>query len=129
MAMSLAGRHGRGGHHHAPGAVWQNHGRRRRRRLHAEKQKRRRRQSDDPRRRRSSSQQAPDKAGKLANIVLGFDDLAGYESDRNQYFGCTVGRVCNRIARGKFKIDDKEYKVALNKNDPNHLQRRPQTEL
>src|ERR1700719_4379018 len=32
--------------------------------------------------------QAPDKAGKAANVVLGFDDLAGYESDRNQYFGC-----------------------------------------
>jgi len=41
----------------------------------------------------------PDKDGKPANVVLGFDDLAGYESDANQYFGCTVGRVCNRIAR------------------------------
>jgi aldose 1-epimerase len=64
--------------------------------------------------------QAPDKAGKLANIVLGFDDLAGYESDRNQYFGCTVGRVCNRIAKGTFKLDGKVYKLAIN-NEPNHL--------
>jgi aldose 1-epimerase len=64
--------------------------------------------------------QAPDKAGKLANIVLGFDDLAGYESDRNQFFGCTVGRVCNRIAKGTFNLDGKEYKLAIN-NDPNHL--------
>src|SRR5437868_1436171 len=35
---------------------------------------------------------APDKAGTTANIVLGFNDVAGYQSDANQYFGCTVGR-------------------------------------
>jgi aldose 1-epimerase len=64
--------------------------------------------------------QAPDKNGKLANVVLGFDDVAGYESDRNQYFGCTVGRVCNRIAKGMFTLDGKQYKLALN-NGPNHL--------
>jgi aldose 1-epimerase len=62
----------------------------------------------------------PDKAGKFANVVFGFDDVAGYQSDRNQYFGCTVGRVCNRIAKGKFTLDGKEYKLAIN-NDPNHL--------
>src|ERR1051325_9907464 len=62
----------------------------------------------------------PDKNGKFANIVLGFDDVAGYQSDRNQYFGCTVGRVANRIAKGKFTLDGKEYKLAIN-NDPNHL--------
>jgi aldose 1-epimerase len=64
--------------------------------------------------------QAPDKAGKATNIVLGFDDLAGYESDKNQYFGCVVGRVCNRIARGTFKLDGKEYHIAIN-NKPNAL--------
>jgi len=64
--------------------------------------------------------QAPDKAGKLANIVLGFAYVAGYESDRNQYFGCTVGRVCNRIAKGKFKLEGKEYQLAIN-NGLNHL--------
>ncbi len=62
----------------------------------------------------------PDKAGKFANVVLGFDDVAGYQSDRNQYFGCTVGRVANRIAKGKFTLEGKEYKLAIN-NDPNHL--------
>src|SRR6516164_2412426 len=62
----------------------------------------------------------PDKKGKLANVVLGFDDVAGYESDRNQYFGCTTGRVANRIAKGKFTLDGKEYKLATN-NGPNHL--------
>jgi aldose 1-epimerase len=62
----------------------------------------------------------PDKNGKLANVVLGFDDIAGYESDKNQYFGCTTGRVANRIAKGKFTLDGKEYKLATN-NGPNHL--------
>ena len=46
----------------------------------------------------------PDKNGKPANIVLGFDDLAGYASKDNQYFGCTVGRVANRIAGGTFEL-------------------------
>jgi len=62
----------------------------------------------------------PDKNGKFANVVLGFDDVAGYQSDKNQYFGCTVGRVANRIAKGKFTLDAKEYKLATN-NGPNHL--------
>jgi aldose 1-epimerase len=62
----------------------------------------------------------PDKAGKLANVVLGFDDVVGYESDKNQYFGCTTGRVANRIAKGRFTLDGKEYKLAVN-NGVNHL--------
>ncbi len=63
---------------------------------------------------------APDKAGKITDVVLGFDNLAGYESDDNQYFGATVGRVANRIAKGKFTLDGKQYSVATN-NGPNHL--------
>jgi aldose 1-epimerase len=62
----------------------------------------------------------PDKNGKFANVVLGFDDVAGYQSDKNQYFGCTVGRVANRIAKGKFTLEGKEYTLAIN-NEPNHL--------
>src|SRR4051812_40015788 len=62
----------------------------------------------------------PDKNGKTADCVFGFDDVAGYESKRNGYFGATVGRVGNRIAGGKFKLDGKEY--TLTKNDgPNTL--------
>lgn len=64
--------------------------------------------------------QTPDRHGKLANIVLGFDDLAAYESERNQFFGCTTGRVANRIAKGTFTLDGKTYKLAIN-NTPNHL--------
>jgi len=62
----------------------------------------------------------PDKRGKLANVVLGFDDVAGYESERNQFFGCTTGRVANRIAKGKFTLDGKSYSLVIN-NAPNHL--------
>ncbi len=63
---------------------------------------------------------APDRHGKMADIVLGFDDVSGYESEHNQYFGCTTGRVCNRIARGRFTLGGKEYRLAIN-NDHNHL--------
>jgi aldose 1-epimerase len=62
----------------------------------------------------------PDKNGKFANVALGFDDVAGYQSDKNQYFGATIGRVANRIAKGKFMLEGKEYKLAIN-NGPNHL--------
>ena len=62
----------------------------------------------------------PDKNGKMADVVLGFDNAAGYQSDANQYFGCTTGRVANRIAKGKFTLDGKEYTLAVN-NGPNHL--------
>ena len=62
----------------------------------------------------------PDAAGKLADVLLGFDDVSGYEGEGNQYFGCTTGRVCNRIAKGRFTLDGKEYTLAIN-NEPNHL--------
>ena len=41
----------------------------------------------------------PDKEGKPANVVLGFDSVADYQSDKNQYFGCTTGRVASRTPR------------------------------
>ena len=62
----------------------------------------------------------PDSEGKMEDVVLGFDDVSGYEGDGNQYFGCTTGRVCNRIAKGKFTLEGKEYSLAIN-NEPNHL--------
>jgi aldose 1-epimerase len=62
----------------------------------------------------------PDASGKLADVLLGFDSVTGYESDGNQYFGCTTGRVCNRIAKGRFTLDGREYTLAIN-NEPNHL--------
>lgn len=62
----------------------------------------------------------PDKDGNVEDVILGWDDVAGYESEDNQYFGCTTGRVCNRIAKGKFTLEGKEYTLATN-NEPNHL--------
>src|SRR5260370_12505971 len=56
----------------------------------------------------------PDKNGKPANIVLGFDDLAGYAGKDNQYFGCTVGRVANRTARPAVMLSGKTYTLAQN---------------
>lgn len=61
----------------------------------------------------------PDKNGQNGNIVLGFATLEPYVAG-HPFFGSTTGRVANRIARGKFKIDGKEYTVATN-NGPNHL--------
>ncbi len=61
----------------------------------------------------------PGKDGTTADIVLGFDDLEGYRS-RSPYFGCTVGRVGNRIANGRFSVDGTAYEVAQN-NGPHHL--------
>ena len=62
----------------------------------------------------------PDRDGKLDDVILGFDSVEGYQSDANQYFGCTTGRVCNRIAKGKFELNGKKYELAVN-NGPNHL--------
>jgi aldose 1-epimerase len=61
----------------------------------------------------------PDRSGKLADVVLGFDNLEGYLAG-HPYFGATTGRVANRIARGKFTLEGKEYALATN-NGPNHL--------
>src|SRR5882724_13192792 len=49
-----------------------------------------------------------DKAGKFGDVVLGFDDLEGYLGP-HPYFGGTIGRVGNRIAKGRFTLDGKEY--------------------
>lgn len=56
---------------------------------------------------------APDKKGKSADIVLGYDSLEGYVAD-TCFLGCTAGRFANRIANAKFKLDGKEYKLAAN---------------
>jgi len=61
----------------------------------------------------------PDKEGALADITLGYDSLPSY-LDKTPYFGAVVGRVGNRIAKGKFSLDGKEYTLAVN-NDENHL--------
>ena len=61
----------------------------------------------------------PDRNGKVADVVLGFDDLQGYLG-ANPYFGAIVGRYANRIAKARFTLDGVEYKLAAN-NGPNSL--------
>ena len=61
----------------------------------------------------------PDRAGKKTNVTAGFSSIDSY-LQRHPYFGSTVGRFCNRIAKGKFSIDGTAYSLAIN-NGPNHL--------
>lgn len=62
---------------------------------------------------------APDRKGKYEEVTLGFDKFDEYPT-KSPYFGCIAGRVGNRIAKGKFKLDGKEYTLAVN-NGPNSL--------
>jgi aldose 1-epimerase len=66
-----------------------------------------------------TSLKVPDRNGKMGDVVLGFDNLESYLKS-NPFFGALVGRYGNRIAKGKFTLDGKEYTLARN-NDPNHL--------
>lgn len=61
----------------------------------------------------------PDRTGKPGDIVLGYPDLKG-TFDKPQYFGDTVGRYANRIAKGKFTLDGRQYTVPVN-DGPNSL--------
>jgi aldose 1-epimerase len=61
----------------------------------------------------------PDAKGKSADVVLGYNTPAEY-LEKPQFFGVTVGRYANRIARGKFVLDGKTYTLPIN-DSPNHL--------
>lgn len=58
---------------------------------------------------------APDREGSFADVVLGYDDVASYETGNNVWLGVTVGRSANRIANAEFEIDGVKY--TLEKND------------
>ncbi len=69
---------------------------------------------------------APDRDGRLANIVLGYADLAGYEAyNGNTHFGALIGRYANRIAHGRFTLDGAEYRLPVN-DGPNSLHGGPE---
>jgi aldose 1-epimerase len=55
----------------------------------------------------------PDSKGKIANVALGFDNLADYVA-KSPYFGAIIGRYANRIAKGKFTLDGTTYTLAIN---------------
>ncbi|KMS56177.1 aldose 1-epimerase [Novosphingobium barchaimii LL02] len=61
----------------------------------------------------------PGKDGKAVDVAVGYDSLDGYAKD-GQFFGATVGRVANRIAKGKFTFDGKDYTTPVN-NGANSL--------
>jgi aldose 1-epimerase len=61
----------------------------------------------------------PDKAGHKDDVVLGYDTAQEYLS-RPNYFGASVGRYANRIAKGRFSLDGKTYTLATN-DGPNAL--------
>ena len=60
----------------------------------------------------------PDKDGKMGDVILGFDNVSGYQSPEfrksNPYFGALIGRYGNRIAKGKFTLEGKTYTLASN---------------
>ncbi len=58
----------------------------------------------------------PDRNGKLADVVLGYDTLDGYENDK-AHFGGTVGRYGNRIAGARFSLHEKEFTLTKNNGD------------
>ncbi len=61
----------------------------------------------------------PDRNGRLGDVVLGFDEVAGYAAT-DTFFGATCGRYGNRIAHGVFELDGRVYQLGLN-DGPNHL--------
>lgn len=67
----------------------------------------------------------PDKEGKFANVVLGHDSIENVINSPEPFLGSTIGRYGNRIAKGKFQLDGKEYSLAIN-NGPNSLHGGPQ---
>lgn len=62
----------------------------------------------------------PDKNGALADVVLGFKNIDDYLAANEAYHGALIGRIGNRIAKGKFELDGESYILPLN-NGPNHL--------
>src|ERR1700685_4140557 len=64
------------------------------------------------------SLKVPDRNGRIADVVLGFDDLNEYiancNSPVNKFFGSIIGRYANRIARASFSLDGKKYSLPVN---------------
>jgi aldose 1-epimerase len=66
------------------------------------------------------SLRVPDRAGRLDDVVLGYQDAASYARNNAAFFGAIVGRYANRIANGRFQLNGMTYTLAKN-NGPNHL--------
>lgn len=68
--------------------------------------------------------ETPDREGRAANVVLGLDTVAGYETE-SPHFGGLIGRFANRIARGRFAIDGQAYALPINE-PPNAMHGGPE---
>jgi aldose 1-epimerase len=62
------------------------------------------------------SVKAPDRDGKIADVVLGYDTFDGYMADKSTYMGSIVGRYGNRIAKGQFTVGGVKAQLPLNNN-------------
>ena len=58
----------------------------------------------------------PDKTGKMTDVVVGMNSVSGFANATEPYFGATIGRVGNRIAKGKFTLNGTEYSIPKNNN-------------
>jgi len=63
----------------------------------------------------------PDKTGVVGEVTLGFDSALPYSDGTSRYFGCVAGRYANRIAKGKFTLDGKEFSGLAKNNNGNSL--------
>ena len=59
----------------------------------------------------------PDKNGEMTDVAVGMSSAEAFANSTEPYFGATIGRVGNRIAKGKFKVEGKEYNIPLNNGE------------
>lgn len=59
----------------------------------------------------------PNKNGQMIDVVVGFDTAEGFKNSTEPYFGATIGRVGNRIAKGKFSLEGKAYSIPINNGE------------
>ncbi|HUF08772.1 MAG TPA: aldose epimerase family protein [Rhodothermales bacterium] len=62
----------------------------------------------------------PDRLGRIGNVVLGFDSIAGYLDAKERFYGATIGRFANRIGGSRFTLDGVSYELVRNEGE-NHL--------
>lgn len=71
------------------------------------------------------SMYVPDRSGHIEDVLLGFDELTGYQRAQEQYYGAVIGRVCGRIKGADFDLGNKHYQLVGNDvygdPQPNHL--------
>jgi aldose 1-epimerase len=60
----------------------------------------------------------PNKMGTMSDVILGWDDLTQYCANaQHTYFGATIGRIANRVAKCEFPLNGKTYKLSCNEKD------------